>query len=314
MSALTAQDICAIICAVSVEYIRLIAGLLVDLAAHIVELIQCHVVMNFNPVFVQQILVVLPYLRVYMLGTPFIMLSTGMNFYINAQGFPIIGTLSVTIGAVANLILDPIFIFALGLDVVGAAIATLLSQFLSFVFVLCFLFGRKNEFRIRFAWRFAYAGSIISLGMSPFIMQFTNSMVQIACNSMLMQYGGTLYVSIMTIVSSVRSILDVPAQSITEGSSPIISYNYGARRPQNVKKAIRVMVLLVLPYTFITWLLVSHLPEFFVRIFSSDGVFVAEPISNVLGGLACFITMLLTVIPEMNRMESDIKTNEAPAE
>ena len=313
----------------------------------------------------------LPYLRVYMLGTPFIMLSTGMNFYINAQGFPIIGTLSVTLGAVANLILDPIFIFSLGMDVVGAAIATLISQFLSFLFVLYFLFGRRNEFRIRFAWSFAHAGSIVSLGMSPFIMQFTNSMVQVACNSMLMQYGGTLYVSIMTIVSSVRSILDVPAQSITEGSSPIISYNYGAKRPQNVKKAIRVMILLVLPYTFLTWLLVSHLPEFFVRIFSSDasiladasralhlyfyafifqslqysgqtvfkslnkkgkaiffsllrkvilvvpltyllpgmwnlgtdGVFIAEPISNVLGGLACFITMLLTVMPELNRMK-----------
>ncbi len=313
----------------------------------------------------------LPYLRIYMLGTPFIMLSTGMNFYINAQGFPVIGTLSVTLGAVANLILDPVFIFALGMDVVGAAVATLISQFLSFAFVLYFLFGRKNEFRIRFAWSFPHAGSIISLGMSPFIMQFTNSMVQIACNSMLMQYGGTLYVSIMTIVSSVRSILEVPAQSITEGASPVISYNYGARRPQNVKKAIRVMLLLVLPYTLTTWLLVSRLPGFFVRIFSSDasllgdasralhlyfyafvfqslqfsgqtvfkslnkkrkaiffsllrkvilvvpltcllprlwglgtdGVFIAEPISNVVGGLACFITMLLTVIPELNRMD-----------
>ncbi len=313
----------------------------------------------------------LPYLRIYMLGTPFIMLSTGMNFYINAQGFPVIGTLSVTLGAVANLILDPVFIFALGMDVVGAAVATLISQFLSFAFVLYFLFGRKNEFRIRFAWSFPHAGSIISLGMSPFIMQFTNSMVQIACNSMLMQYGGTLYVSIMTIVSSVRSILEVPAQSITEGASPVISYNYGARRPQNVKKAIRVMLLLVLPYTLTTWLLVSRLPGFFVRIFSSDesllgdasralhlyfyafvfqslqfsgqtvfkslnkkrkaiffsllrkvilvvpltcllprlwglgtdGVFIAEPISNVAGGLACFITMLLTVMPELNRMD-----------
>ncbi len=313
----------------------------------------------------------LPYLRIYMLGTPFIMLSTGMNFYINAQGFPVIGTLSVTLGAVANLILDPVFIFALGMDVVGAAVATLISQFLSFAFVLYFLFGRKNEFRIRFAWSFPHAGSIISLGMSPFIMQFTNSMVQIACNSMLMQYGGTLYVSIMTIVSSVRSILEVPAQSITEGASPVISYNYGARRPQNVKKAIRVMLLLVLPYTLTTWLLVSRLPGFFVRIFSSDasllgdasralhlyfyafvfqslqfsgqtvfkslnkkrkaiffsllrkvilvvpltcllprlwglgtdGVFIAEPISNVIGGLACFITMLLTVMPELNRMD-----------
>ncbi len=317
----------------------------------------------------------LPYLRVYMLGTLFIMLSTGMNSYINAQGFPVIGMLSVTIGAVINLILDPIFIFAFGMGVVGAAIATVIAQFLSFCFVLRFLFGRKNEFPIRFAWSFPYAGSIVSLGLSPFIMQFTNSLVQIACNSMLMQYGGTLYVSIMTIVSSVRSILDVPVQSITEGSSPIISFNYGAKRPENVKKAICVMLLLAFPYTLATWLFVNRMPGLFVRIFSddtdiltdasralhlyfyafifqslqysgqtvfkslnkknraiffslfrkvilvvpltcllpglwnlgTDGVFIAEPISNVLGGLACFITMLATIIPELNRMRDKLQ-------
>jgi Na+-driven multidrug efflux pump len=206
-------------------------------------------------------------------------------------------------------------------------------------------------------------------------MQFTNSLVQIACNSMLMQYGGTMYVSIMTIVSSVRSILDVPVQSITEGSSPIISFNYGAKRPENVKKAIRVMLLLAFPYTLATWLLVNRMPGLFVRIFSddtsiltdasralhlyfyafifqslqysgqtvfkslnkknraiffslfrkvilvvpltcllpglwnlgTDGVFIAEPISNVLGGLACFITMLATIIPELNRMRDELQ-------
>ncbi len=319
--------------------------------------------------------IALPYLRVYMLGTLFIMLSTGMNSYINAQGFPVIGMLSVTIGAVVNLVLDPIFIFVFGMGVVGAAIATVIAQFLSFAFVMSFLLGRKNEFRISLGWRFPQAGSIVSLGMSPFIMQFTNSLVQIACNSMLMQYGGTLYVSIMTIVSSVRSILDVPVLAITDGSSPIISYNYGAGRPENVKKAIRTMVLLAFPYTFITWLLVSRMPELFVRIFSADatiltdasralhlyfyafifqslqysgqtvfkslnkkgkaiffslfrkvilvvpltyllpglwnlgtdGVFMAEPISNVLGGLACFTTMLLTVVPELNRMNDSYR-------
>lgn len=312
----------------------------------------------------------LPYLRIYLVGTIFIMVSTGMNAYINAQGFPVVGMISVTIGAASNLILDPLFIFGLKLGVSGAAIATVLSQLLSFLFVLTFLFGKRNEQPVCFAWRFPYAGAIMSLGLAPFIMQVTNSLVQIACNSVLMQYGGAVFVSIMTIVSSVRSILDVPVMAITDGASPSISYNYGAGRPQNVRKAIRVMMALALPYTVVVWALVMAVPQIFVRIFSedaaisegasralhlyfcafvfqsfqysgqtvfkalnkkgnaiffslfrkvilvvpltfllpaaaglgTDGVFIAEPISNLIGGMACFVTMLLTVLPELKRM------------
>ncbi len=315
------------------------------------------------------------YLRIYLAGTLFIMIATGMNAYINAQGFPVIGMLSVTIGAAANLILDPVFIFGLGLGVRGAALATVLAQFLSFLFVLFFLFGRKNEIPVRFAFAFPYAGEIISLGLAPFIMQVTNSLVQIVCNSVLMQYGGALYASVMTIVSSVRSILDAPVMAITDGASPAISYNYGAARPGNVRKAIRVMMLLALPYTALIWGLVMLFPSFFVRIFSNapeiledasralhlyffafvfqsfqysgqtvfkalnkkgkaiffslfrkvilvvpltlllprladlgtDGVFMAEPVSNVVGGLACFVTMLATVLPELSRMDPDFQ-------
>ncbi len=313
----------------------------------------------------------LSYLRFYMLGTVFIMLATGMNSYINAQGFPVIGMVSVTIGAVANLVLDPLFIFALGFGVEGAAIATVLSQLLSFLFVLRFLFGKRNEIRVSFAWRFPHAGDIISLGLAPFVMQFTNSLVQIVCNSMLMQYGGTMYVSIMTIISSVRSILEVPVMSIGEGASPVISYNYGAGRPKRVKRAMLVMLMTAMPYTIAMWLFVTKAPGFFVRIFSeddgllaeasralqlyfyafvfqslqfsgqtvfkalnkkkraiffslfrkvilvvpmtcllprlwnlgTDGVFMAEPVSNVVGGLACFITMLVTILPELRGMQ-----------
>ena len=319
----------------------------------------------------------LSYLRIYLIGTIFIMLATGMNAYINAQGYSVDGMISVTIGAAANLILDPIFIFALGMGVQGAAAATVLSQFLSALYVLRFLFGRhnnvrKNEFAITFAFSFPHAKEIISLGTAPFIMQCTNSLVSIACNNVLMTVGGSLYVSVYTIVSSVRSILDTPVMAITEGASPVLSFNYGARRPANVRKGIAVMLALTLPYTFVVWLLVMLVPEFFVRIFSSDaeimadaaralhlyffafifqsfqyagqtvykalgkktraiffslfrkvvlvvpltyalptlfgfgtdGVFLAEPISNVVGGLACFITMLLTVLPELRRMET----------
>ena len=318
----------------------------------------------------EELSLALPYLRIYLIGTIFIMVSTGMNAYINAQGFPVIGMISVTIGAASNLILDPLFIFGWKLGVSGAAIATVLSQLLSFLFVLTFLFGKRNEQPVCFAWRFPYAGAIMSLGLAPFIMQVTNSLVQIACNSVLMQYGGAVFVSIMTIVSSVRSILDVPVMAITDGASPSISYNYGAGRPQNVRKAIRVMMALALPYTVVVWALVMAVPQIFVRIFSedaaisegasralhlyfcafvfqsfqysgqtvfkalnkkgnaiffslfrkvilvvpltfllpaaaglgTDGVFIAEPISNLIGGMACFVTMLLTVLPELKRM------------
>lgn len=318
----------------------------------------------------EELSLALPYLRIYLVGTIFIMVSTGMNAYINAQGFPVIGMISVTIGAAANLILDPLFIFGLKLGVSGAAAATVLSQLLSFLFVVSFLLGKKNELSVCFAWRFPYAGAIMSLGLAPFIMQVTNSLVQIACNSVLMQYGGAVFVSIMTIVSSVRSILDVPVMAITDGASPSISYNYGAGRPQNVRKAIRVMMALALPYTVVVWALVMAVPQIFVRIFSedaaisegasralhlyfcafvfqsfqysgqtvfkalnkkgnaiffslfrkvilvvpltfllpaaaglgTDGVFIAEPISNLIGGMACFVTMLLTVLPELKRM------------
>lgn len=318
----------------------------------------------------EELSLALPYLRIYLVGTIFIMVSTGMNAYINAQGFPVIGMISVTIGAASNLILDPLFIFGWKLGVSGAAIATVLSQLLSFLFVLTFLFGKRNEQPVCFAWRFPYAGAIMSLGLAPFIMQVTNSLVQIACNSVLMQYGGAVFVSIMTIVSSVRSILDVPVMAITDGASPSISYNYGAGRPQNVRKAIRVMMALALPYTVVVWALVMAVPQIFVRIFSedaaisegasralhlyfcafvfqsfqysgqtvfkalnkkgnaiffslfrkvilvvpltfllpaaaglgTDGVFIAEPISNLIGGMACFVTMLLTVLPELKRM------------
>ena len=318
----------------------------------------------------EELSLALPYLRIYLVGTIFIMVSTGMNAYINAQGFPVIGMISVTIGAASNLILDPLFIFGWKLGVSGAAVATVLSQFLSFLFVLSFLFGKKNELPVCLAWSFPYAGAIMSLGLAPFIMQVTNSLVQIACNSVLMQYGGAVFVSIMTIVSSVRSILDVPVMAITDGASPSISYNYGAGRPQNVRKAIRVMMALALPYTVVVWALVMAVPQIFVRIFSedaaisegasralhlyfcafvfqsfqysgqtvfkalnkkgnaiffslfrkvilvvpltfllpaaaglgTDGVFIAEPISNLIGGMACFVTMLLTVLPELKRM------------
>ena len=314
----------------------------------------------------------LSYLRIYLAGTLFIMLATGMNAYINAQGYSFNGMISVTIGAAANLILDPVFIFALGMGIQGAALATVISQLLSVTYVMFFLFKGKNEFKIKFAFKFPHAKEIAGLGTAPFIMQVTNSLVQIVCNNVLMSVGGAVYVSVMTIVSSVRSILDTPVMAFAEGASPVMSFNYGAKRPQNVKKAIRVMMTLMLPYTIAVWILVMAVPEIFIKIFSSDaeiladasralflyffafifqsfqycgqtvfkalgkkyraiffslfrkvilvvpltlilpylfglgtdGVFMAEPVSNVVGGLACFITMLATIMPELKKMKN----------
>ena len=320
----------------------------------------------------------LPYMMIYLIGTLPSMVAVGMNPFINAQGYSIIGMLSVTIGAIANLILDPLFIFGFGLGVEGAAVATVISQCLSAGFVLFFL-TKKSELKVRFlrknefAQCISYAKNIISLGTAGFIMQLTNSLVTICCNNVLSVTGGDIYISVMTIISSVRQLVETPIYAINEGASPIISYNYGARRPRRVKKAGIVMGLLIFCYTAIMWSLILVAPGMLIRVFSSDnalirdsipmlklyfaafifmdlqyigqtifkslnkkkqaiffsllrkvfivvpltyllpytfqmgtaGVFIAEPVSNVIGGAICFITMLYTVLPELKRMENN---------
>ena len=319
-----------------------------------------------------------PYLMIYLLGTLPSMIATGMNPFINAQGYATIGMLSVAIGAGANMVLDPVFMFGLHLGIQGAAIATVLSQILSACFVFAFLHG-KAELKVRLLSRkelagmLPLAGNIISLGMAGFIMQLTNSLVSISCNHVLSVTGGDLYISVMTIVSSIRQLVETPVHAISEGASPVLSYNYGARRPGRVKKAIRVVAVMVLFYTALTWSVILLAPGALIRIFSSDkmlishairplnlyfaafvfmdlqyigqmvfkslnkkkqaiffsilrkvvivvpltyflpyglsmgtdGVFLAEPVSNVLGGGLCFLTMLATVLPELKRMREE---------
>ncbi len=317
-----------------------------------------------------------PYMMIYLIGTLPSMIAVGMNPFINAQGYSLVGMLSVAIGAVANLILDPLFIFVLGFGVRGAAVATVVSQTLSAAFVFLFLTG-KSELKVRFLQRneiaesIGYAKNIVSLGMAGFIMQLTNSLVSICCNNVLSVTGGDIYISVMTIISSVRQLVETPIHAINEGTSPILSYNYGARRPARVRKAIGVLAVMILIYTGVMWGSIIMIPEVLIRIFSSDkmlmkdavpalkqyfaafifmdlqymgqtvfkslnkkkqaiffsllrkvfivvpltylmpyalhmgtdGVFLAEPVSNVIGGSLCFITMLCTVLPELKRME-----------
>ena len=319
----------------------------------------------------------LPYMMIYLLGTLPSMVAVGMNPFINAQGYSLIGMCSVAVGAGANLLLDPLFIFGLGFGVRGAAIATVLSQCLSAIFVFYFL-TKKSELKVRLLKKneiaacIDYAKNIISLGMAGFIMQLTNSLVTICCNNVLSVTGGDIYISVMTIVSSVRQLVETPIHAMSEGSSPILSYNYGARRPIRVRKAGMVMGAMILAYSAVIWSIIILEPRPLIRIFSSDaqlikdavpalnqyfaafifmdlqyigqtvfkslnkrkqaiffsllrkvfivvpltyllpytfhmgtdGVFLAEPVSNVIGGSLCFITMLFTVLPELNRMEN----------
>ena len=213
----------------------------------------------------------LPYMRIYFLGTVFSMIALGMNPFINAQGFASTGMMTIFIGAVTNIILDPVFIFGLNLGVKGAAIATVVSQIISAVFVLLFLTGKKPELKLQrlkdVEFRFDEVGDVLSLGSSSFVMQCTNSLVQIACNSMLSQFGSDLYVSCMTVINSVRQILEVPVLAIGDGSSPILSYNYGAKNYKGVKKAIRIITCAGVFYTLVAWLFVFLFPSGIMQIF-----------------------------------------------
>ena len=256
------------------------------------------------------------YMMIYLIGTIPSMISIGMNPFINAQGYSTIGMLSVAIGAVANLLLDPLFIFVLGFGVQGAAIATILSQTLSAAYVLFFL-TRKSELKVRFLRKnvisqcTAYAKDIVSLGSAGFIMQLTNSLVTICCNHVLSVTGGTLYISVMTIISSVRQLVETPIYAITEGSSPVISYNYGAHRYKRVKQAAVTMGIMALIYTLLAWLAIILAPEFLISIFSSDKSLLADAVPAMKLYFGAFIFMLLqyigqTIFKSLNKKKQAI--------
>lgn len=305
------------------------------------------------------------YLKIYLWGTPFVMLSTGLNGFINAQGFPKTGMLTTIIGAVLNLILDPLFIFVFDMGVAGAALATVISQVVAAIWVLCFLRGKKAILRIRRKYMSInpkLVREITGLGMAGFFMQGTNCLVQVVCNTTLQTFGGDLYVGIMTVINSIREILALPVMGLSNGAQPVIGYNYGAKKYARVRQGIRFMALIGIIYTVVAWFVVWRSPALLMSVFTNDseviavgaeslnlyffgfffmafqftgqstftalkdakhavffsllrkavivapltmllprmglgvnGVFLAEPISNAIGGLACFITMWLAV-------------------
>ncbi len=213
------------------------------------------------------------YLRIYLFSTVFTMFSTGMNSYISAQGFARTGMLTVIIGAITNIILDPIFIFVFKLGVSGAAIATVIAQFISALWVYLFLVGDKCILKLQFkGFKFdaKIVKSIISLGLAGFIMSASNALVQIVCNKTLNIYGGDLYIGIMTVLNSVREIIQLATNGIMHGAQPVLGYDYGAKRYDRVKQGIKFASILACAYTLIVWGIIELIPGFFIQIFNSE--------------------------------------------
>lgn len=321
------------------------------------------------------------YLTVYLVGTVCAMISTGMNGFINAQGFARTGMLTIIIGAVLNAVLDPLFIFVFHMGVRGAAIATVISQTVSCLWVLRFLTGEKAILKLKREYmrpEGKLLREIVSLGIPGFIMAGTNCLVQVTCNATLRTYGGDLYIGVMTVINSVRELFSLPVTGLTHGSQPVISYNYGAKEYRRVRSGIVFMSVVGMIFTTICWVIVLAFPRFLLSLFSEDaqlveigvrsmqiyffgfcfmsmqfagqstfvalgksrqavffsllrkavivfpltlllprvgglgvdGVFLAEPISNLLGGAACFFTMLATVWPMLKRGEEAQRREE----
>ena len=218
------------------------------------------------------------YMNIYAIGTIFVQLTLGMNAFITAQGFAKTGMLSVLIGAVANIILDPIFIFGFGMGVEGAALATIISQAMSCAWVLLFLVGKKTALRIRLCCMKLQPSIILpclALGVSTFIMQASESVISVCFNSSLQRYGGDIAVGAMTILSSVMQFAMLPLQGLGQGAQPIVSYNYGARNAERVKKAFFLLLKSSLCYSILLWLGVMLFPELFASLFTNDAALIS---------------------------------------
>lgn len=213
------------------------------------------------------------YMNIYALGTIFVQLTLGMNAFITAQGFAKTGMLSVLIGAVANIVLDPVFIFGMNMGVRGAALATIISQTLSCIWVLSFLFGKKTFLKIKPENLRLHAKIIlpcVALGSSLFIMQASESIISVCFNSSLLKYGGDIAVGAMTILTSVMQFAMLPLQGLGQGAQPIMSYNYGAKNNDRVRKTFRLLLKVSFGYSIILWAIVMMFPQMFAMMFTSD--------------------------------------------
>lgn len=221
----------------------------------------------------QTIIYALPYMRIYSGGSVFIMLALGLNLFITTQGFTRFSMASVLIGAITNIILDPVFIYGLNMGVRGAALATIIAQCFSCLWVLRFLTGPKTKLRLRLRYMRPSAAIIIpvlGLGLAPFIMQSTEAILNISFNSSLQRYGGDIAVGAMTIASTVLQMVWIPAQGIGQGAQPIISYNYGAGNADRIRATFKCMLTVSMVFLATFWVLVQAFPQVFVHIFSNS--------------------------------------------
>lgn len=234
------------------------------------------------------------YMQIYVLGTFFVMITLGLNNFISTQGFAKISMLTVIIGAVINIVLDPVFIFVFNMGVKGAALATILSQGVSCVWVLKFLMSKRSILKIRrknFRFQKEYLFPVIALGVSPFIMQSTESLLNICFNSSLQKYGGDLAVGAMTILSSIMQIFSLPVMGLAQGAQPIISYNYGAQNKQRVQKAFRLLFICGVTFSTLFWVVNMIFPQLLVSLFASTEEFKTYSMWALRIYLACGFVM-----------------------
>ncbi len=236
------------------------------------------------------------YMTIYLLGTLFVMIGLGMNPFINAQGFGRTGMMTVCLGAVVNIVLDPVFIFRLDMGVRGAALATVIAQGCSAAWVLKFLTGRRATLRLRrqnLALQGARVRRIVALGLSGFFMNLTNSLVQIVCNATLQRYGGDLYVGVMTIINSLREVFHMPIQGLSNGAQPVASFNYGAGKYRRVCASIRFSVSGTVACAAFFWALAMLFPAPLIQIFNRDPEVVAAGVPALRIYFCLFIFMSL---------------------
>ena len=241
------------------------------------------------------------YITIYLLGTPFVMVGLGLNPFINAQGFARRGMMTVLLGAVVNIVLDPVLIFGFDLGIRGAAWATVIAQAVSAAWVLKFLTGRKAILRLRtdcmpLAW--PRVRRILGLGLSGFFVNLTNSLVQVVCNKTLFFYGGDLYVSVMTVINSIREVTFMGVQGITNGAQPVLGYNYGAECYQRVRQGIRFTVAATVGYAALMWAAAMLVPGVLIRIFNDGPELLAAGIPAMRIYFCMFVVMSLQMVSQ----------------
>lgn len=238
----------------------------------------------------------LPYMRVYAAGSLFVMLALGMNLFITTQGYTTFSMITVVIGAVLNIVLDPVFIYAFDMGVAGAAWATILSQAVSAAFAVAFFFGKRTKLRLKKAYLLPkprILGPVLALGFAPFVMQATEALVNVAFNSSLQAYGGDIPVGCMTVSSTIMQMFWLPSQGIGQGAQPIISYNFGAGNIERVRKAFMTMLVVSIIFIGAGWLAVMLFPGFFIRIFNDSPALMEMGSWTLRVYLAAFFLMAL---------------------